>query len=425
MIPYDIPYQIITFISQYFSSFFSWLESLTPFEILLILAITILADLGRNVGKTIILGADALNRHFKPPKYDKTIHPRISILLPAHNEGFAIRKTIASLLENPYPNKEIIVIDDHSSDNTYDLALPFADKGLIKLVKRTWGVGSKAAAINYGAIFATGDYLMVMDGDTLIERTALSEVVKQLSVPGVTAASGNVRILSGDNGITNILTKLQAYEYMIAFELGRRYNAIMKMLIIVPGAFGVFPNQLGKKVGLFDRDTIGEDFDLTVKLLKTGGRISFVPSAVAWTYCPSTWKAWFRQRVRWAHGQFSTLVKHGDVFHQNKAYKREFVAGVYDMVIMDIGFLFLKTAGIIALALFYNNSIMFIYTLVFMLYFANEAIAIGTAALLSPRKSDLKYVYLIPLVLLFYRPLYSYVRLYGYLRRLLNRDTPW
>jgi len=108
-----------------------------------------------------------------------------------------------SILENQYPNKEIIVIDDYSTDDTYEQALPFQKRGLIKVVKRTIGKGSKSGAINYGSMYATGDYIMVMDGDTLIQKDALDEIAKYLDLPNIVAVSGNVRILSGDAGIIN------------------------------------------------------------------------------------------------------------------------------------------------------------------------------------------------------------------------------
>jgi cellulose synthase/poly-beta-1,6-N-acetylglucosamine synthase-like glycosyltransferase len=414
----------ISFILNFPSTFLDWLLSLSFAEIFAITWFAMVIDISRNIVKAIILGADSIHRHLVPIEFDETYQPKLSILVPAHNEAAAIRKTIASILENPYRNKEVIVIDDHSTDNTYDQAYSYYERGLIKLVKRNQGKGSKSAAINYGAVFATGDYIVVMDADTLIERNALHEIAKSLSAPGVTAVSGNVRILAGDGGITNILTKLQYYEYLMAFELGKRYNSILSMLLIVPGAFGVFPNTLSKKVGFYDRDTLGEDFDLTLKLLKTKGKITFAPKAIAWTYCPNNWKAWIRQRVRWSHGQIATLLKHQDIL-RGYTYRRRFVIAIYDMIFADVILLFLRMAGFVWLALAFSHEIYFIYTLIILLYFASETIAVITAALFSSRRNDLKYLYLMPIVILFYRPFYSYVRLYAYLKRILKRKAEW
>ena len=322
-----------------------------------------LVDISRNIGKPIALAIYLIRRNLKSFLFNKHYNdgsnnnndsnktrnfPKITLLIPAHNESASIRKTIISALENSYPNKEIIIIDDHSSDDTYQQAFPYKAKGLIKLVKRTEGKGSKSGAINYEALFATGDILMVMDGDTIIERNVLSEVAKYMSHPGVVATAGNVRILSGDGGITNLLTRSQSYEYLIAFELGRRVRSLMNILVIIPGAFGAFRKETARKIGLYDKDTMTEDFDFTIKLFKTGGQVEFIPNAIAWTYCPNNWKGWIRQRIRWSHGQFTTLLKHQDVMRsRNSTYRFLFILGIYDMFFMDIALLFIRTVSLI------------------------------------------------------------------------------
>lgn len=411
-------------IVAFFEGFVSWIFSLTLYDFLLMTAFTIIVDVLRNLVKAIGLVSDSVNRRIYPLKYKPGVYPKISILVPSHNEGAGIRNTIRSLIEDPYPNKEIIIIDDHSTDDTYSQALPYHEKGQIKLIRRIEGKGSKSAAINYGAVFASGDYLMILDGDTLVERGSLEEVGRHLTVPGVMAVSGNVRILAGDGGVQNLLTRLQGYEYLIAFEIGRRFNSLLNMLIIIPGAFGVLPREVGKKIGLYDRDTLGEDFDLTMKLLKTGGRVAFLPNAVGYTYCPSNWNAWMRQRVRWAHGQFAVLLKHRDVTHGH-TYRRHLVLAVYDMILMDIVMMFVRMGGLIWIALAYTDTLLYVWLMLFLFYLANEAIAILTAASFSPRRRDLKYIYLVPVMVLFYRPFYSYVRLYAYFKRIFNSQVRW
>lgn len=89
-----------------------------------------------------------------------------------------------------------------------------------------------------------------------------------MTVQDIVAAAGNVRILSGDNGVKNLLTKCQSYEYLIAFELRRRIRLMMKISVVVPGAFGAFRKSAIGKVGYFDKDTITEDFDLGIKIFK-------------------------------------------------------------------------------------------------------------------------------------------------------------
>lgn len=419
-----------------FDAFISWIHSLSIWQIVAIIALT-LVDVCRNIGKPVVLLVHKVFGSSKrspdgstmSSRWRKALFPKISVLIPAHNESASIRRTIASALDNTYPNKEIIVIDDHSSDDTYQQALQFHEQGLIKLIRRTAGKGSKSGAINFGAIYASGDILMVMDGDTLIERNALSEVAKHISLQEVIAVAGNVRILSGDQGVQNLLTKCQAYEYLIAFELGRRVRLMLNILVIIPGAFGAFSKETAKKIGLYDKDTITEDFDLTIKLFKTGGRVEFIPNAIGWTFCPNNWNTWMVQRVRWSHGQFATLIKHLDIIiSRSVAYKPLFVLAVFDMLFMDLILLFLRVGSIAWILIsvsFSLQSIIFAITLVMVIYFVNELIAISTAVLLSPNKKDLRYAYLAPFVILIYRPIYSIIRFYAYMLWFFKKDIKW
>ncbi|MGB9915107.1 MAG: glycosyltransferase family 2 protein [Candidatus Bathyarchaeales archaeon] len=176
----------------------------------------------------------------------------------------------------------------------------------------------KSGALNYGILFASGEVIVTMDADTLLERNAIQEAVKRLANPSVSAVSGNVRVLSGEHGGRNLLVKLQAYEYLLSLELGRRFNSIMGTLLIISGAFGAFWKRSVEQLGQYDKDTITEDFDITIKMRKLGKRLVFAENAVAWTFCPETWRDWIRQRLRWTRGQVETLNKHRDIFFKEE-----------------------------------------------------------------------------------------------------------
>jgi cellulose synthase/poly-beta-1,6-N-acetylglucosamine synthase-like glycosyltransferase len=417
----------MNFLYDYIHGFVGWFETLTWWEAILIMAF-MLVDIARTVGKAIALSVLSVKRRFRPFNFGhaKITYPKISLLIPAHNESVSIKDTIEAALENNYANKEIIVIDDHSSDDTYNLAKPYVEKGLIKLLQRSGIKGSRASAVNYGALYATGEIIMVTDGDTLIERNTFKEVAKYMSLPGVVAVAGNVRVLAGDKGVKNLLTKCQSYEYLISFELGRRVRTILNVLIIIPGAFSAFRKESGKKIGLFDIDSVTEDFDITVKLFKTRGNVEFVSDAIAWTYCPNNWRAWIRQRIRWSHGQIITLLKHKDVISsRNKAYTFLFILGVYDMIFVDIIVLFARIISIVWLLLVFTDSIMYIFTFVFLVYFLLELIAIVTAAVFSNYKDEIKYIYLVPFMVFVYRPFYAYLRLYAFVKAMLGRNVEW
>ncbi|MEM2459591.1 MAG: glycosyltransferase family 2 protein, partial [Candidatus Bathyarchaeia archaeon] len=348
----------------------------------------------------------------------------VSIIIPAHNEEKVISRSIEAAIEAEYPNKEIVVVDDGSTDGTYRIALQYAKKGKIKLLRRDAASGSKAGALNYGLMFTTGDIIITVDADTILERDAIKEAVKTLLEEGVSAVSGNVRVLSGEKGGINLLVKLQAYEYLLALELGRRFNSIIGTLLIISGAFGAFWRKYIESLGRYDLDTITEDFDVTVKMRKLNKKLVFSEKAVAWTFVPETLRDWIRQRIRWTRGQAETLWKHRNVLLKQK-FNIRFVLAVYDMIFMDVILLFIRLAWLMYVIFFFHQNFIYIFILITIIYLAIELMMVTTAVLLSPRKQDLKNIYLAPIVAFIYRPFYSLVRFKAYFDWLLKRKSRW
>ena len=150
----------------------SWLEnefiSIAGYTITLLI-IPLFFDYIRTAGKIIILSGYGAFRKFRKKEILSKLstNKKLTIMIPAYNEEAGIEESIKAAIDNSYPNKEVIVIDDASKDNTFKIAKKYADKGLIRLLHRVTGSGSKAAALNYGAKFATGDLVLCMDGDTI------------------------------------------------------------------------------------------------------------------------------------------------------------------------------------------------------------------------------------------------------------------
>ena len=355
---------------------------------------------------------------------------KISILIPAHNEEDGIKESIESAIRTYYPNKEIIVIDDGSTDDTWNIANSFAEKGLIKLIHREPAKSSKAAALNHGMNYATGDYVLCMDGDTKLDENALKNAAPYFADENAVAFSGNVKILSGDKGIENILTQLQKYEYMIAIELGRRFTSILNILLVISGAFGIFKKSTIRDLHTFDKDTLTEDFDLTLQFRKTLGRIQFISNSVAYTHCPAEWSAWVRQRHRWAYGQFQTLTKNKDLLRKHTLKDS---LSFIDMYLLDItlSILFpigLTALGVISLILVTGDNLhVLVYplTLVVLLFLVLEFTIFLFAAVFSGKAKHLKLIYLFPLMTFFYRPYLKMINLRGYLHAIYHKNATW
>ncbi|MDH3677741.1 MAG: glycosyltransferase [Nitrosopumilus sp.] len=230
---------------------------------------------------------------------------KVSVIIPAYNEEKVIRSTLESMIETRYPQKEIIFVDDGSTDRTLDIARQFKNE-IIVLHKEN---GGKASALNYGLVYAKGEIIAVVDADTIIGRNSLKEIVKGFeNNKDVVAVAGNIKVRNRVNWIT----KCQALEYLVGIQVVRRAFDTFGSITVVPGALGAFKKQFVEGVGSYEKETIVEDFDQTIKLLKTGLITQGSVKAVAFTEAPETLNDFVKQRKRWYRGNIQVLKKHSD-----------------------------------------------------------------------------------------------------------------
>jgi len=385
-----------------------------------ILLVPLIFEFPRMVVKcTVLLYGKIAKKNAKPPV--KGV-PRVSIIVPAHNEGAVIGGTIESLVALPYPDKEVVVVDDNSSDDTYLKAKSYAVRGDIILVRKTDPHSNKAMALRYGAKFVSGDIILCIDADTIIQNESLIRIVEPFDDPKIVAVAGNVRVYNTQS----LLEKIQAYEYFLAMEMGRTFQSLIQSLIIIPGAFGAFRRRIMDSIGGFDADTITEDFDFALKLRKTGFKIAFAEDAIAWTFVPNRLSDWSRQRIRWAYGQLQSIMKHKDLMINIK-FRLNSILSLIDMLLMDVFLLFIRLFWFLSLPWFFPSIPLWkLAALNFSFYLAMELIQAMVALIVSPRgKKELGYLSLIPIVVLFYRPLYSFIRLFAYLKAILGLKVAW
>lgn len=154
-------------------------------------------------------------------------------------------------------------MDDASTDGTFEVASRYQGPKVKVLRKEIGGMG-KARALNFGLRFSRGEVVVLMDADTVLSREAIKELVRRLQDPSVSAVAGNVMVRNK----VNLLTKLQAVEYVTTFHLLRKGLSVLGAVPIISGALGAFRRNILEATGFFDTDTITEDFDVTVKALK-------------------------------------------------------------------------------------------------------------------------------------------------------------
>ncbi len=163
--------------------------------------------------------------------------PRVSILVPAYNEGPLIETSIRSLTELNYTNFEVIVINDGSTDGTLVNARKMEGRqgnAVVRVItQRNMG---KSHALNNGASIATGEFLVSVDGDSKLAPNTLLNAIRHFKDPRIGAVAGNVKVINR----RNLLTKLQALEYIEGLNMVRRAQAFFSSVNIVPGPIGIF-----------------------------------------------------------------------------------------------------------------------------------------------------------------------------------------
>jgi cellulose synthase/poly-beta-1,6-N-acetylglucosamine synthase-like glycosyltransferase len=236
---------------------------------------------------------------------DPPTYPRMSVIVPAYNEEKVIRTTIESLLAADYPDKEIILVDDGSKDATLDIAMQYSDK--IKVVHKE--NGGKASALNQGMLYATGEIVTIVDADTIIGHSSLKHIAKAMAQENVVAVAGNIKVRNK----VNWLTWCQALEYLSGIQIMRRGLDYFGAITIVPGALGAFRKKSLEEAGSHDKATLVEDFDATLKVLRSGMVVSGSNSAVSYTQAPQRLRDFYRQRKRWYRGNLQVLKRHHDI----------------------------------------------------------------------------------------------------------------
>jgi poly-beta-1,6 N-acetyl-D-glucosamine synthase len=238
---------------------------------------------------------------------DDAMLPFISIIIPAYNESMLIQSSLRSLLELDYPDYEILVVDDGSTDDTYACAMEIARmETRISIRVFTKPNGGKSDALNVGMARARGEFVLNMDGDTLLNSQALRKCIRHFDDPQIGAVAGNIKVYNREN----LLTRMQSLEYIEGLAMARKAQSYARICTVIPGPLGMFRKSALMQVCGYDHDTFAEDCDLTLKLLTVGWHIAYEPAAVAWVETPSRTLDLIKQRYRWSRGVMQAIMKH-------------------------------------------------------------------------------------------------------------------
>jgi cellulose synthase/poly-beta-1,6-N-acetylglucosamine synthase-like glycosyltransferase len=317
----------------------------------------------------------------------------VSIIVPAYNEGAGIVAAVQAMTALRYPRFEIVVVDDGSGDDTFELLraqfdlvevprvvpseVPYRSQVLsvhvardnpetLVVVRKT--NGGKSDALNVGINVASHPLICMVDADSVLDPDALLSVAKPFGDDPlrVAACGGVIRIANGCRVIggrvvdvrmpRQWLVRIQVVEYLRAFLMGRTGWSRLGGLVVISGAFGVFRRDLLVQIGGLAHDTIGEDAELVVRLhhhLRERGedyRVVFVAEPVSWSEAPSNLRVLGRQRRRWHRGIAEILSKHRHMI-ANPRYGRIGMLALPYYVLFELLAPFVELAALVLLPL--------------------------------------------------------------------------
>ena len=326
--------------------------------------------------------------------------PFISVLVPARNEEKSLRKTLDSILNSNYKNYEIVVIDNKSTDNTYEIARSFKKTKKVRVVKEN--TQGKYAALNKGIKVSKGTFLVIIDADTQILPTTLDCLIKKFSSKKIGAVGGNIKV----GNIKNLLTAFQAIEYIVSLNLDRRGYSNIGSIPVVPGALGAWRKSVLVEAKGYLNDTLTEDAELTARVQSMGYKTVFAPDALAYTEAPTSIAAFIKQRFRWNFGTMQVMYKYRKYY-----FKKD--RGILFMLILP--FITLVQFPFMILAPFFE--IVAIYTLLsnpmlvikYFTYFLLIALAFNIIAFVLARERRVWLLLLTPLTRIYYQYLWYIV----------------
>jgi cellulose synthase/poly-beta-1,6-N-acetylglucosamine synthase-like glycosyltransferase len=315
--------------------------------------------------------------------------PPVTLIVPAFNEERSCVGAVQALLTLNYPNYEVVVVNDGSSDNTlpaltevFGLAstarLPSAEIPTqpVRRIFRSqryenlWVVdkenGGKSDALNAGLNVCRTPLFCTIDADSILEPDALLRATRPfLEDERMVAVGGIVRVVNGsivERGRVrdirvprNLLARLQVVEYLRAFLSARVAWSELNASLIVSGAFGLFRRDLVVQAGGYSTTTVGEDMELVVRLHRVCRergmvpRVVFVPDPVAWTEVPETLLGLSRQRDRWQRGLLESLTRHGRMLFNPRYGTVGLLAFPYFLLLEGLGPL-IEVLGYLAFA---------------------------------------------------------------------------
>ena len=373
------------------------------YAVLIIANLKLLAQLGLSI-----------TYNLKRKKIREETFPKISIIIPAFNEEKTIQQCIESLRNVDYPNFEIIVVDDGSTDQTFQKASQCVAAKVLHQEN-----SGKPKALNNGIHHSNGEIILTVDADTTLDKHALRAIAARFaSNQQLGAVAGNVKVKREPK----ILNALQSAEYATGINLVRKGQSVLGCVMIVPGPVAALRREAAERAGLFASDTFAEDFDITLNIIKQGYKIEYEEKSLAYTDAPKNLEDLIKQRRRWYRGMIQVLDKHSRMYF-NPKYGAAGVFGVPNLW-LDAMSPFLNLALLLATLLTWTLTQEVFISIIGIAIFLAFSLAVGIIGLSIEPKPEKRNYLVLPL-LLFYNTFLDGIRTMSLIEETVNTVMEW
>ena len=415
-------------------AFFSW------FGFSRFLTYSLIIGISLGITRFLFMAILAVTQFFSARRKLKALEgvkfePQVAVIIPAFNEEKVIVQTVSSILLSTYRRLRVIVVDDGSTDRTVKfLHAVFKTHPRVQIFTKK--NGGKSSALNFGIeqTAKRDEILVMLDSDTVFRADTIEKLVRRFALGNIAAVAGNAKV----GNRLNILTKWQALEYITGQNLDRRAFEVVNCISVVPGSAGAWRRDAVIEAGGFSEDTLAEDADLTLSILRRGHRIVYADDAHAFTEAPDTVMSFINQRFRWMFGTMQVAWKHKDTLFRRRfgtvgffAIPNIFIFQIFFSLIapfMDIAF---ASSLIWALWQKYQHPIGYDIaqtlhgTITYYLIFLALDMATSVIPFFLERKEQWRLLLYLPLQRFFYRQLMYYVAIKSVSAAIKGRFVKW
>jgi len=368
---------------------------------------------------------DFCKKRQKPHKKSvpEELLPSFSIVVPVKNEERVIDRLLDSLSTLNYPlnKREIIIVEDGSTDKTNDICMNYAkEHANVRILHKPLSNG-KPSALNFGLAHAKGDIVAIFDADNVPAHDALLAVVEYFEDPKVAAVQGRTASI---NPKENMLTQFISYEEAVWCEAYLRGKDVLNLFVHLKGSCQFIRRDVLEQLQGFDEAVLSEDMEISARLVENDYKIRYASDVVAWQESPSNLKTLFKQRTRWFRGTMEVAFKYGRLMTKLNRIKFDAETTLFGPFIL-IASLAPYLAAFLAFSTFWSLDVVWRFAMQFgILTTSLTMLVCGLALIYVSKPRKIRSLLWLPFVY-FYWSFQAFIALYAMVLIVLRRPRVW